>query len=110
MTWTAPEPPAAGDEPLTGPDRPILEAFLASHRRTLHNPEKQSARAALAVHADEVAAADAAVRELPFEHTFTHDGAAYSLRLVHVHLISEYARHNGHADLLREALDGQRGR
>jgi hypothetical protein len=23
-----------------------------------------------------------------------------------VHLIGEYARHNGHADLLREALDG----
>ena len=32
-----------------------------------------------------------------------------SLRRVLVHLIEEYARHNGHADLLREAIDGQTG-
>lgn len=29
-----------------------------------------------------------------------------SLRLVMLHLIHEYARHNGHADFLREAIDG----
>ena len=29
-----------------------------------------------------------------------------SLRMTYVHLIGEYARHNGHADLLREAIDG----
>lgn len=32
-----------------------------------------------------------------------------SLRWVVVHMIEEYARHNGHADLLREAIDGQTG-
>jgi len=32
-----------------------------------------------------------------------------SLRWVLVHMIEEYARHNGHADLLREAIDGQTG-
>ncbi|MEV7602405.1 DinB family protein [Kitasatospora sp. NPDC089797] len=32
--------------------------------------------------------------------------AEVSLRLVMLHLIHEYARHNGHADLLREAIDG----
>ncbi len=32
-----------------------------------------------------------------------------SLRLVMLHLIHEYARHNGHADLLREAVDGTVG-
>ena len=32
-----------------------------------------------------------------------------SLRWVLVHMIEEYARHNGHADLLREAVDGQTG-
>ncbi len=31
------------------------------------------------------------------------------LREVLVHMIEEYARHNGHADLLREAIDGRRG-
>ncbi len=32
-----------------------------------------------------------------------------SLRLVMLHLIHEYARHNGHADLLREGIDGTLG-
>jgi uncharacterized damage-inducible protein DinB len=33
----------------------------------------------------------------------------FSLRWILVHMIEEYARHNGHADLLREAIDGQTG-
>ncbi|MFE5590436.1 DinB family protein [Streptomyces sp. NPDC056549] len=32
-----------------------------------------------------------------------------SLRWVLIHMIEEYARHNGHADLLRERIDGTRG-
>jgi len=32
-----------------------------------------------------------------------------SLRWVILHMIEEYARHNGHADLLREHIDGQTG-
>ncbi|HEX4728407.1 MAG TPA: DinB family protein [Jatrophihabitans sp.] len=32
-----------------------------------------------------------------------------SLRWVIMHMIEEYARHNGHADLLRESIDGQTG-
>ena len=32
-----------------------------------------------------------------------------SLRWVLVHMVEEYARHNGHADLLREAVDGETG-
>ena len=32
-----------------------------------------------------------------------------SLRWVLIHLIEEYARHNGHADLLREVIDGATG-
>jgi uncharacterized damage-inducible protein DinB len=37
------------------------------------------------------------------------DGRSPSLRWVMTHMIEEYARHNGHADLLRESLDGQVG-
>jgi len=37
------------------------------------------------------------------------DGRAPSLRWILVHMVEEYARHNGHADLLREAVDGQTG-
>jgi len=32
-----------------------------------------------------------------------------SLRWVFQHMIEEYARHNGHADLLRERIDGLTG-
>ena len=35
--------------------------------------------------------------------------ADVSLRLVMLHMIHEYARHNGHADLLREGVDGTVG-
>jgi uncharacterized damage-inducible protein DinB len=36
-------------------------------------------------------------------------GETYSLRWIMVHMIEEYARHNGHADLLRERIDGTVG-
>ncbi|MFG2208488.1 DUF664 domain-containing protein [Streptomyces sp. NPDC048638] len=39
-----------------------------------------------------------------------HVGAhGVSLRWVMVHMIEEYARHNGHADLIRERIDGVTG-
>ncbi len=38
-----------------------------------------------------------------------HGGEAPSLRWIVVHMIEEYARHNGHADLLRESVDGCTG-
>jgi uncharacterized damage-inducible protein DinB len=37
------------------------------------------------------------------------DGRAPSLRWIMCHMIEEYARHNGHADLIRESLDGLTG-
>ena len=37
------------------------------------------------------------------------EGDAPSLRWILVHMIEEYARHNGHADLLRESVDGLTG-
>ena len=36
-------------------------------------------------------------------------GRRVSLRWILVHMIEEYARHNGHADLLRECIDGATG-
>jgi hypothetical protein len=36
-------------------------------------------------------------------------GALPSLRYILLNMIEEYARHNGHADLLREAVDGRVG-
>lgn len=37
------------------------------------------------------------------------DRSFYSLRWILVHLIEEYSRHCGHADLIREAIDGETG-
>ena len=36
-------------------------------------------------------------------------GTDVSLRWIYVHMIEEYARHNGHADLIRERIDGTTG-
>jgi uncharacterized damage-inducible protein DinB len=36
-------------------------------------------------------------------------GETVSLRWIYVHMIEEYARHNGHADLIRELVDGSVG-
>lgn len=36
-------------------------------------------------------------------------GERFSLRWIYTHMIEEYARHNGHADLIREAIDGVTG-
>ncbi|NDC45651.1 MAG: DinB family protein [Actinobacteria bacterium] len=37
------------------------------------------------------------------------NGESPSLRWIIVHMIEEYARHNGHADYLRESVDGETG-
>jgi uncharacterized damage-inducible protein DinB len=59
---------------------------------------------------EEVAFAERFVRETDLGFV-GHDGAGnpISLRELMVHMIEEYARHNGHADLLRERLDGRIG-
>ncbi|HEY3010758.1 MAG TPA: DinB family protein [Micromonosporaceae bacterium] len=51
-----------------------------------------------------------AVADAPLDATFTDsDGDRISLRYVFNHMIGEYARHNGHADLLRQCIDGVTG-
>ncbi len=59
----------------------------------------------------EIALCDAAVAGLDLDHTFVHPhwGKEISLRWVYLHMMTEYARHNGHADLLRERIDGVAG-
>ena len=37
------------------------------------------------------------------------NGELMSLRLIYLHMIEEYARHIGHADFLREQIDGATG-
>ncbi len=57
----------------------------------------------------EIAAArtTCAVKELGDTGSFR--GGEFSLRWIYTHMIAEYARHNGHADLIRERVDGATG-
>ena len=59
----------------------------------------------------EVAFAEAWAADAPNLDVTGEDGwrGTVSLRWVLVHMIEEYARHNGHADLLRERIDGAVG-
>ena len=59
----------------------------------------------------EVAFAEEFTAQAPdLEVSGTHgQGEVISLREVLVHMIEEYARHAGHADLLRERIDGRVG-
>ncbi|QXC62299.1 DinB family protein [Aquihabitans sp. G128] len=59
---------------------------------------------ALATFATECRLADDAAARYPLDHTIEVHGEPMSLRVVYVHMVHEYARHLGHADLLRQAL------
>lgn len=171
MTWIAPTPVPV-DGPMTGADRPILEAVLRYHRTTLlsicagltgeqlaarpvppsnlsllglvrhmakvertwfrqraqgqdlepmYDPglgkdadfediDPGEAPAAFQRLQDEWRSADDAVATMGFDEPVDARGETLSLRMVYIHMIGEYARHNGHADLLRQAVDGVTGR
>jgi hypothetical protein len=160
-----------GDGPLTGDERPMLEAYLDWQRTNLLNicagltgaqmatrallPSRLSllgivrhmakveriwfrqragrevvaARHGGAGNPDDIEAIDAATAEaevraleqewrdaaravaaMALTDTFAVGDETWSLRMVYLHMIGEYARHNGHADLLREHIDGVTGR
>jgi len=44
--------------------------------------------------------------DTPGKSRHRRNGEEFSLRWIMLHMIEEYARHNGHADLLRERIDG----
>ena len=168
VTWKAPDVERPRG-PLTGPERPMLQAFLDWHRLTLLHKCAGLTGEQMAEHAvppsslsllglvrhmtrverawfrqrfageqvgnpfgdatdadfdrldpgraaadyarltEEIKLADAAVANASLEDTFVHRGEPVSLRMIYLHMIEEYARHNGHADLLRERTDGTTG-
>jgi uncharacterized damage-inducible protein DinB len=69
------------------------------------------AEADFAAFTREVELARAATAGRSLDETFYHSRrqVEMSLRWIYVHLIEEYARHNGHADLIRERIDGTTG-
>lgn len=71
------------------------------------------AEADLAVYREEIEAARVAVAdkdlELEVPSRGDHPERTRNVRWIFLHMIEEYARHNGHADLLRESIDGATG-
>lgn len=67
----------------------------------------------LAAYRQELDAARAAVADKDLDHVVPslghHPERTRDLRWIYLHMIDEYARHNGHADLLREVIDGTTG-
>ena len=67
----------------------------------------------IATYLSECGAARRAVADMDLEAVVPRRGRhaqdTLSLRWIFTHMIEEYARHNGHADLLREAIDGATG-
>jgi uncharacterized damage-inducible protein DinB len=84
--------------------------LFASEDEDFNDLDPLSAAQAIADLPSEWAACDAAVATLPMEHCFDAKGQRVSLASVYIHLVEEWARHNGHADLIRQAIDGTTGR
>lgn len=68
-----------------------------------------TAQADLAAWALEVEAARLAVAGRPLDERFGDESHTVDLRWLYAHMIGEYGRHNGHADLIRELVDGTTG-
>jgi uncharacterized damage-inducible protein DinB len=82
--------PAVDDSELVPLDDADWEADLAAW-----HAECDASRAAAAAH--------------ELDDTGIRRGKPCTLRWIYVHMIEEYARHNGHADLIRELVDGTVG-
>jgi hypothetical protein len=63
----------------------------------------------LAVWTAECDASRAAAAAHDLDDSGVRDDEPCTLRWIYVHMIEEYARHNGHADLIRELVDGNVG-
>ncbi|HWG62411.1 MAG TPA: DinB family protein [Streptosporangiaceae bacterium] len=72
--------------------------------------EASAAEADFATYREECALAREAAAGRSLDDTFvSRHGRTLDLRWIYLHMIEEYARHNGHADFLREQIDGATG-
>jgi hypothetical protein len=169
MTWIAPTP-TPFDGVTTGPERPMLDDYLAWHRYTLRNIcagltgeqltthavpssnitllglirhmslveriwfriraagenipslfdlgtdddfdliDPARAEEDFAIYDEECRLSVLAAAPLDLDQPVQARDHVMSLRMMYLHVIHEYAQHNGHADLIREAIDGVTGR
>ena len=73
--------------------------------------EAAGAEADFATFSQECALARQTAEGRSLDETFRHSRTDenFDLPWVYIHMIEEYARHNGHADILREQIDGVTG-
>ena len=82
-----------------------------------HSAAEDTPEELVALHDASIAASDAILRDalanggldLRSAKPSRRTGEHFDLRWIVTHLVEEYARHNGHADFLREAIDGETG-
>jgi uncharacterized damage-inducible protein DinB len=105
---------------LTEVERGWFLRFLGSYGGPVYSSDENpdgdledvadaDAAADLARYTAEVNAIREALRDHHLDEVRVNRGRGRNLRWIVTHLIEEYARHNGHADLIREALDGSTG-
>ena len=98
------------NEDFAGQDLPPL--YSRPGRPDADFDELDAARldADLADWRDQIADSTAIVAAHELDETVEHERmGTISLRWILLHVLEEYARHNGHADVIREAIDGSVG-
>jgi uncharacterized damage-inducible protein DinB len=112
QTWmsrvaAAPDAPPKDPRPFNQVAGEYAEQHLMRDDETLDGLlEKFKAQNSVSLHLVETADLDAEVpvpHEIPW---FPKDLKAWSVRWVILHVINELARHSGHADIIREGIDG----
>ncbi len=98
------------------PERVVDEATMQEYARQFQVEEGDTVESLLADYDAAAAATDELVRTVPDlgasrplpPAPWFPPGARWSARRVFLHILAELAQHAGHADIIREALDGQK--
>ncbi|MGW0631756.1 DinB family protein [Streptomyces sp. NPDC002758] len=98
---------------LAGDDRGPIYYTEADRDGDFHTTEADTWEEAYATWQTEIEAArrhsaDFGLDDLSHRKS-PHSEEPFNLRWIYTHMIEEYARHNGHADLIRERIDGATG-
>ncbi|HTX62379.1 MAG TPA: DinB family protein [Acidimicrobiales bacterium] len=92
---------------------PFLYTVERNSTADFEEVDDADAAADLETYRREIVAARAAVAgtslDLVVPSRGDHPDRTRNVRWIYLHMLEEYARHNGHADLLREAIDGATG-
>jgi hypothetical protein len=93
---------------IAGEDAPPLFYDDADRDGDFHGPADATLAGAMVAYWSEIEAARRIGAAAPLD-ALDQRGRPLSVRWILVHMIEEYARHLGHADLLRQAIDGTTG-